>query len=144
MTASEKEQFVGQKDSEYLERYGFSDKLEYKFRTKKGLSEDIVREISKMKGEPEWMLEKRLAAYELFVNKPMPTWGADLSGIDFDDIYYYMKPTDKKGGSNWENVPEEIKRTFDKLGIPEAERKFFAGAEAQYDSEVVYHTSRRT
>jgi Fe-S cluster assembly protein SufB len=122
---------------EYKKRYGFSDKFDYTFRTRKGLDEKIVREISKVKGEPEWMLEKRLVGYSQFRLKPTPTWGADLSGIDYDDIYYYMEPTDKKS-SNWNDVPEDIKRTFDKLGIPEAERKFFAGAEAQYDSEVVY------
>ena len=141
MNATEKEQFVGQKDAEYMEKYGFSDTFEYKFKTKKGLSEDIVRGISKIKNEPEWMLEKRLLAYQIFKNKKMPTWGADLSGIDFDDIYYYLRPTDKNG-STWESVPEEIRKTFDKLGIPEAERKFFAGAEAQYDFEVVYHNLR--
>lgn len=125
------------KDSEYMERYGFNDKFEYSFKTKKGLSEEIVREISQMKNEPEWMLEKRLAGYKQFISKPTPQWGGNLNNIDYNDIYYYLKPTDKKG-SDWESVPDEIKRTFDKLGIPEAERKFFAGAEAQYDSEVVY------
>ena len=125
------------KDAEYLERYGFSDNIDYKFKTKKGLSEEIVREISHMKGEPEWMLEKRLAGYRQFLEKPTPQWGGNLNNIDYNDIYYYLKPTDKKGNS-WDSVPDEIKRTFDKLGIPEAERKFFAGAEAQYDSEVVY------
>jgi Fe-S cluster assembly protein SufB len=125
------------KDAEYREQYGFNDKFEYKFKTEKGLSEAIVREISAMKEEPEWMLEKRLAGYKQFLAKPTPQWGGNLNDIDYNDIYYYMKPTDKKS-SNWDDVPEEIKRTFDKLGIPETERKFFAGAEAQYDSEVVY------
>ena len=82
------EQFVGSNEAEYKEKYGFNDKIEYKFKTKKGLSEDIVREISHIKGEPDWMLEKRLSAYRVFTQKPMPTWGADLSKIDFDDIYY--------------------------------------------------------
>ncbi|MDE1833251.1 MAG: Fe-S cluster assembly protein SufB [Candidatus Micrarchaeota archaeon] len=126
------------KEDEYRERYGFNDDIKYNFRTRKGLDEDIVREISAMKGEPEWMLEKRLAAYKIFKSKPTPQWGGNLNDIDYDDIYYYLKPTDKKGGDNWDAVPEDIKKTFDKLGIPEAERKFFAGAEAQYDSEVVY------
>ena len=126
------------KENEYRERYGFNDDIKYNFRTRKGLDEDIVREISAMKGEPEWMLEKRLAAYKIFKSKPTPQWGGNLNDIDYDDIYYYLKPTDKKGGDSWDAVPEEIKKTFDKLGIPEAERKFFAGAEAQYDSEVVY------
>ncbi len=134
-----KEQFVGTNEQEYMEKYGFNDKIDYKFKSDKGLSEDIVREISKIKNEPEWMLEKRLNAYKIFKSKPMPKWGADLEGIDFDDIYYYIRPTDKKSDS-WDSVPDDIKKTFDKLGIPEAERKFFAGAEAQYDSEVVYHS----
>ena len=106
-------------------------------RPRKGLSEEIVREISAMKDEPEWMLEKRLVGYKQFLSKPTPQWGGNLNDIDYNDIYYYLKPTDKKGNT-WESVPDEIKKTFDKLGIPEAERKFFAGAEAQYDSEVVY------
>ena len=125
------------KDAEYREQYGFNDKFEYKFKTEKGLSEAIVREISAMKEEPEWMLEKRLAGYKQFLAKPTPQWGGDLNKIDYNDIYYYLKPTDKKS-NNWDDVPQEIKNTFDKLGIPESERKFFAGAEAQYDSEVVY------
>ena len=124
-------------EDEYMERYGFNDSFEYKFKTKKGLSEEIVREISAMKNEPEWMLEKRLVGYKQFLAKPTPLWGGNLNDIDYDDIYYYLKPTDKKGNT-WESVPDEIKKTFDKLGIPESERKFFAGAEAQYDSEVVY------
>ncbi len=136
MTQQE-ERIVGQREDEYLKRYGFKDDIKYAFKSDKGLSEDIVREISKQKNEPEWMLEKRLTAYKMFVSKPLPTWGIDLSGIDFNDIYYYIKPGGKKSDS-WENVPEDIKKTFDKLGIPEAERKFFAGAEAQFDSEVVY------
>ncbi len=130
-------ELLGYADEEYKERYGFSDKTEYTYKTEKGLSENVVREISKVKGEPDWMLEKRLTGYKVFKNKPVPTWGADLSGIDFDDVYYYLKPTGKKEDA-WEKVPEDIKKTFDKLGIPEAERKFFAGAEIQYDSEVVY------
>ena len=138
MVASEnsaEEVVVG--DEEYRRTYGFNDSFEYKFKTQKGLSEDIVREISSMKGEPEWMLEKRLIGYKQFLSKPTPQWGGNLNEIDYNDIYYYLKPTDKKGNT-WESVPKEIKDTFDKLGIPEAERKFFAGAEAQYDSEVVY------
>ncbi|MDE1856500.1 MAG: Fe-S cluster assembly protein SufB [Candidatus Micrarchaeota archaeon] len=125
-------------EEEYRQRYGFSDKIEYKFKTRRGIDEDVVREISRVKGEPDWMLEKRLTAYRIFKSKPTPTWGADLSGINYDNIFYYQRATDTKA-ENWENVPKEIKETFDKLGIPEAEQKFFAGAEAQYDSEVVYH-----
>ncbi len=127
-----------QQSSEYKDLYGFRDEHKYEYITKKGLSEETVREISKIKGEPEWMLEKRLAGYRIFKDKPTPTWGGDLSHIDYDDIYYYLRPGGQKTDA-WADVPDDIKKTFDKLGIPEAERKFFAGAEAQYDSEVVYH-----
>lgn len=126
----------------YEERYGFHDKEAYAFKSQKGLNADIVRQISEMKGEPEWMLEYRLKAYELFLEKPMPNWGADLSGIDFDDIYYYVRASDKQGRS-WDDVPEEIKNTFDRLGIPEAEQKYLQGVTAQYESEVVYHSIRK-
>ena len=136
MTATQDSNVV-QEENEYLKLYGFRDKTEYS-EIQKGLSEGTVRFISKSKGEPDWMLDKRLAGYRTFVSKPVPTWGADLSKIDYDDIYYYLKPKANKSDA-WENVPEDIKKTFDKLGVPEAERKFFAGAEAQYDSEVVYH-----
>ena len=98
----------------------------------------MVRRISKLKGEPEWMLEKRLTAFKVFESKPMPQWGANLNGIKFDDFYYYMTPKASEEASKWENVPDDIKQTFNKLGVPEAERKFFAGAEAQFDSSVVY------
>ena len=128
---------VVQREDEYRERYGFSEKTEYT-EMQKGLSKATVEYISKSKGEPEWMLEKRLSGYKTFVEKPTPTWGADLGKIDYSDIYYYLKPKAGKSDS-WADVPEDIKRTFDRLGVPEAERKFFAGAEAQYDSEVVYH-----
>ncbi|MDE1869574.1 MAG: Fe-S cluster assembly protein SufB [Candidatus Micrarchaeota archaeon] len=141
MSDTIKEQLV-ERDESYKTNYGFHDSFEYKFKTRKGLDEEIVREISAMKKEPQWMLEKRLAAYKIFLSKPTPTWGADLSKIDYNEIYYYLKATDKKG-SNWADVPDEIKKTFDKLGIPEAEQKFFAGAEAQYDSEVVYSHIRK-
>ncbi len=127
-----------QQNSEYKNLYGFKDDIEYAHITKKGLTEETVREISKIKCEPEWMLEKRLLGYKIFLGKSTPKWGGDLSGIAYDDIFYYLKPGGKKTDV-WKEVPEDIKRTFDKLGIPEAERKFFAGAEAQYDSEVVYH-----
>ncbi len=127
---------------EYAEKYGFRDEHNYSYRTKKGLSEETVREISKIKNEPEWMLEKRLAGYRAFVGRPVPTWGPDLSKIDYDDVYYYVSPGAKRA-ANWDDVPADIKRTFDKLGIPESERKFFAGAEAQYDSEVVYHNVKK-
>ncbi len=119
-------------------KYGFAMPERYAYKARKGLSREIVEEISWLKGEPEWMREFRLRALEIFLSKPMPTWGADLSSINFDDIYYYIKPTDKKSRS-WDEVPEEIRRTFELLGIPEAERKFLAGVGAQYESEVVYH-----
>ncbi|BCS90875.1 MAG: Fe-S cluster assembly protein SufB [Candidatus Micrarchaeota archaeon] len=125
----------------YEKRYGFKDNLNYKVQ-KKGLNEETVRYISSVKGEPEWMLDIRLKAYNAFKNKPLPDWGPSLKEINFDDIYYYLKPTDKKS-SSWDELPEDIKATFEKLGIPEAERKFFAGAEAQYDSEVVYSRVRK-
>ena len=119
-------------------KYGFFEPENYVFKARKGLSAEVVKEISHMKGEPDWMRAFRLHAYEQFLKKPMPTWGADLSTINFDDIYYYIKPTEKMAES-WEDLPDEIKRTYDRLGIPEAERKFLAGVGAQYESEVVYH-----
>ncbi len=122
--------------TEYKERYGFNVNVEYD-EFEKGLSEDIVRRISRIKDEPEWMLQKRLTAYRIFMSKPMPKWGADLSSINFDDIWYYRNPKHVKA-TNWEDVPQDIKNTFDKLGVPEAERRFFAGAESQFDSSVVY------
>src|SRR5579875_812232 len=127
-----------------LGRYklGWSDVEDfYVFKPKKGISEDIVREMSWMKGEPEWMTERRLRALRYFERRPLPTWGGDMSGIDFDDIYYYVKPIDKQVNA-WEQLPESVKKTYDKLGIPEAERKYLAGVTAQYESEVVYHRNR--
>ncbi|MBI2037611.1 MAG: Fe-S cluster assembly protein SufB [Candidatus Magasanikbacteria bacterium] len=109
------------------------------FTARKGLNQEIIRELSRQKSEPEWMLEFRLKAYEIFLEKHMPTWGADLSKIDFDNIHYYVRPQDKTK-RNWEDVPAEIKNTFDKLGIPEAERKFLAGTGAQFESEMIYHS----
>jgi Fe-S cluster assembly protein SufB len=119
-------------------QYGFRDPENYVFKSSKGLNREIVEKISAMKGEPQWMLEFRLKALEHFQQRPMPTWGGDLSKLDLDEIYYYVKPTDKESQS-WDDVPEAIKGTFDKLGIPEAERKFLAGVGAQYESEMVYH-----
>jgi Fe-S cluster assembly protein SufB len=123
---------------EYEEKYGFSDTEDYIFKAEKGLDEKLIRYMSLTKGEPEWMLENRLKAYQHFLERPMPEWGADLSGIDFDSIYYYIKPSERQG-DDWEDVPPYIKDTFNKLGIPEAEQKFLAGVAAQYESEVVYH-----
>jgi Fe-S cluster assembly protein SufB len=124
---------------DYREKYGFFDPEKFVFKAKRGLSKEIVEEISWMKQEPEWMTKLRVRSYEIFLRKKMPTWGADLSVIDFDNIFYFLKSTEKQG-TTWEEVPEDIKRTFDKLGIPEAERKFLAGVSAQYESEVVYHS----
>ena len=118
--------------------FDFKDEDTSVFKTPKGLNEDIVREISHVKQEPEWMLEYRLKALQCFLEKPMPTWGVDLSQMNFDDYTYYNRPSDGLT-DKWEEVPETIKNTFDKLGIPEAEQKFLAGASAQYESEVVYH-----
>ena len=118
--------------------YGFSDEDVSIYKTEKGLSEAIVRQISEAKNEPEWMLEFRLKAYEHFVKTALPTWGVKLDDIDFNDYVYYIKPSDKVSGS-WEDVPETIKNTFDRLGIPESEQKFLAGVSTQYESEAVYH-----
>jgi len=119
-------------------KYGFFEPEKYVFKARKGLDAEIVNEISHLKDEPPWMRAFRLHAYDHFTKRPMPKWGADLSTINFDDIYYYIKPTEKQAKS-WEELPEEIKRTYDRLGIPEAEKKFLAGVGAQYESEVVYH-----
>ncbi len=123
-------------------KYGFHDEDVSIFRSERGLTENIVREISKMKEEPEWMLDFRLKALKLFYKMPMPQWGGDLSELNFDDITYYVKPSEHTQRS-WDEVPEEIKRTFDKLGIPEAEQKYLAGVSAQYESEVVYHNMEK-
>ncbi|MEE9206200.1 MAG: Fe-S cluster assembly protein SufB [Acidimicrobiia bacterium] len=122
---------------------GWSDEEDYVFKPRKGLNEELLREISAMKGEPEWMLEFRLKSYQRFLRKPVPTWGGGgmLDDIDFDDIYYYIKPTEGLV-DDWDMVPDSIKETYEKLGIPEAERKYLAGVTAQYESEVVYHRNR--
>lgn len=129
---------------ETLGEYKFGFKTESKafYKSPQGLSEEIVREISRQKNEPEWMLNYRLKSLEIFHAKPMPEWGGDLSGIHFDKIHYYLRPQDKEKRS-WDDVPQEIKDTFEKLGIPEAERKFLAGTGAQFESEVVYHSLRK-
>ncbi|MDB4867328.1 MAG: sufB [Cohnella sp.] len=120
-------------------KYGFRDEHKSIFQSGKGLTEEIVRTISEMKGEPEWMLNFRLKALAQFRKMPMPKWGGNMDDLDFEEIQYYVKPSEKQG-KTWEEVPEEIKATFDKLGIPEAEQKFLAGVSAQYESEVVYHS----
>jgi Fe-S cluster assembly protein SufB len=124
---------------DYKEKYGFFDPEKYVFKAKRGLNEEIVKEISWMKNEPEWMTKLRMRALGVFNRKPMPTWGADLSKIDFENIFYYLKASDQQETS-WDDVPADIKNTFDRLGVPEAERKFLAGVSAQYESEVVYHS----
>jgi Fe-S cluster assembly protein SufB len=123
---------------------GWSDtEADYVFKPKKGLNEAIIREMSAMKGEPAWMLAFRLKSYQRFLRKPVPTWGGggSLNDIDFDNIYYYVKPMEGQA-KDWDMVPESIKNTYEKLGIPEAERKYLAGVTAQYESEVVYHRNR--
>jgi Fe-S cluster assembly protein SufB len=119
-------------------QFGFSYPDESVFKTKRGLNPEVIASISEHKNEPEWMREFRLRSLEEFYKKPMPNWGADLSDIDFENIFYYAKPSDDKYTS-WNDVPESIKSTYDRIGIPEAEQKFLAGVGAQYDSEVVYH-----
>jgi len=119
-------------------KYGFKDPETFVFKTRRGLDREVVEQISAMKGEPQWMLDFRLKALEHFQARPMPTWGGDLSKLDLDEIYFYTKPTDKEGRT-WDEVPDTIKQTFDRLGIPEAEQKFLAGVGAQYESEMVYH-----
>ena len=120
---------------------GWSDEEDYVYKPQKGLNEDIIREMSFLKKEPEWMLDFRLRSYEIFKQKPMPNWGGDTSEIYFDDIYYYIKPTEGQVDA-WEELPDSVKDTYEKLGIPEAERKYLAGVTAQYESEVVYHRNR--
>ena len=120
---------------------GWSDEEDYVFKPRRGLDVDIVREMSFMKKEPEWMLDFRMKSLNRFERRPLPTWGGELGGIDFDNIYYYIKPTEEQV-SEWDEVPDSIKNTYERLGIPEAERKYLAGVTAQYESEVVYHRNR--
>ena len=126
-----------------LSRYalGWHDEVDYVFKPKRGLSEDVVKEISAIKNEPKWMLDFRLKSYRHFLKRPMPNWGGDLSEIYFDNIFYYIKPTDHQVDA-WDALPESVKKTYEKLGIPEAERKYLAGVTAQYESEVVFHRNR--
>jgi len=121
--------------------YAFHDDIAYLHESGRGLTRATVEEISALKNEPDWMLQYRLRAYEHFLKRPMPDWGGDLGRIDFGKIVYYRKPSEREEKS-WDDVPEQIKKTFEKLGIPEAERKFLSGVGAQYDSEVVYHSVR--
>ena len=131
ITPGEKSKVVGE-----INKYDFRTPNEAVFKVEKGINADIVRQISQMKDEPQWMLDFRLEALEIFESKPMPEWGGDID-IDFQDVYYYLKPTEGQG-KTWDEVPEEIKDTFERLGIPQAEREYLAGVKAQFDSEVIY------
>jgi Fe-S cluster assembly protein SufB len=123
-------------------KYDFKDSTDlYVYTGKKGLSRGTVEEISRIKNEPQWMLDFRLRSYDIFLKKPMPVWGGDLSKINFQNIFYYTKASEKQSKS-WDDVPDSVRKTFDKLGIPEAEKKFLAGVGAQYESETVYHNLR--
>ncbi len=136
------EEIVADVNADYLSKYGFSDVEDYVFKAERGLTEEVIRSLSLSKGEPQWMLDIRMEAYQHFLERPMPNWGADLSGIDFDNIYYYIKPSNRQGDT-WEDIPSYIKDTFDKLGIPQAEQKYLSGVAAQYESEVVYHNIKK-
>src|SRR6188472_3661325 len=136
MTLSQRQQVDNDRS-----KFDFKDEIVYLTETKRGLTRDTVEEISAIKDEPQWMLDYRLRAYDHFLKRPMPSWTEGLDKIDFDKIIYYRKPSDREEKS-WDDVPDQIKNTFERLGIPEAERKFLAGVGAQYDSEVVYHSVR--
>jgi Fe-S cluster assembly protein SufB len=136
MAATPETEIVAKIGNDY--KYGFHDPENYFFKSGRGLSPELVASISEHKNEPEWMRKFRLKSLEYFRARPLPAWGGDLSGIDFENIYYYIKPTENQADS-WEDLPPDIKNTWDRLGIPEAERKFLAGVGAQYESEVVYH-----
>src|SRR5690606_38521304 len=135
---------AAQPELEGLDRYkfGWADPDVAGASARRGLNEEVVRDISAKKDEPEWMLDLRLKGLRLFEKKPLPTWGSDLSDIDFDNIKYFVRSTEEQATS-WEELPEDIKNTYDKLGIPEAEKqRLIAGVAAQYESEVVYHRIR--
>lgn len=128
-----------QEDLQFDYKYGFSMPEKPVFKAQKGLNEEVVRQISAIKNEPKWMTDFRLKSYKIFVEKKIPTWGGDLSNIKFDEIFYYLRSTEKQVNS-WEDLPAEIKETYDRIGVPEAEKKFLAGVSAQYESEVVYES----
>src|SRR3954465_6479517 len=129
-------------NADYKERFGFHDAENSLYKAPKGLTRDTVLHLSKYKNEPEWMLEFRLKALDHFLSRPQPTWGSPmLAEVDYDNIHYFVRASEK-ASKTWDDVPEDIKNTFDKLGIPEAERKFLSGVGAQYESEVVYHQVR--
>ncbi|MGB8647737.1 MAG: Fe-S cluster assembly protein SufB [Anaerolineae bacterium] len=144
MAEERKQQFdIGATGTSYKEKYGFYDAENYSFKSKKGLSHEVVEEISWMKNEPDWMRQYRHRALDIFYKKPMPQWGGNLNDINFDDIFYFVRATDKAERS-WDDLPKDIKNTFDRLGIPEAEQKFLSGVGAQYESEVVYHNIKES
>jgi len=136
MADHDEKQILSKIGSSY--EYGFSDPDHSSFKTRKGLDEEVIRQISAMKEEPEWMLEFRLKAYRHYLERPMPAWGPDLSDLNLDEIYYYVRP-EEIDQKSWDDVPDDIKNTFERLGIPEAEQRYLAGVGAQYDSEMVYH-----
>ncbi len=136
MTESAEKDILANMGKDY--EHGFSDPDRSSFKSRKGLDEEVIRQISAFKEEPAWMLEFRLKAYRHFLERPMPTWGPDLSGLDLDEIYFYVRP-EEIDQKSWDDVPDTIKNTFDRLGLPEAEQKYLAGVGAQYDSEMVYH-----
>jgi Fe-S cluster assembly protein SufB len=127
--------------SDYEIKYGFHVPEDYFFKSSRGLSHELVDAISSHKSEPDWMRKSRHRSLDYFNARPLPTWGGDLSTIDFENIYYYIRPTEKQANS-WEDLPADIKDTWDRLGIPEAEKKYLGGVGAQYESEVVYHKLR--
>jgi Fe-S cluster assembly protein SufB len=130
-------------NADYTERYGFHDAENYLYKAPKGINREIVEKISEMKDEPQWMRDFRLKSLDYFLARPMPTWGSPmLAEVDFDDIHYFVRASERAERS-WDEVPEDVKKTFDRLGIPEAERQFLAGVGAQYESEVVYHQVRK-
>jgi len=133
---------VKQQKIDFDYKFGFSMPEKNIFKAKKGLNKKTVENISLLKNEPEWMKNFRIKAYESFKKRKMPMWGANLSKIDFDDIYYYIKPTEKQVNS-WADLPKEIKDTYDRIGVPEAEKNFLSGVSAQYESEVVYESINR-
>src|SRR5437763_6591952 len=129
-------------NADYTEKYGFHDPEHYLYKAPKGLSRELVEKISEFKSEPQWMREFRLKALDHFLARPMPTWGSPfLQEVDFENIHYFVRASERAERS-WDEVPEDVKKTFDRLGIPEAERKFLSGVGAQYESEVVYHQVR--
>ena len=132
-------------NQDYTERYGFHDPEDYFLKAPKGINHELIEMISRKKGEPEWMRDIRHKALDIFLAKPMPRWGDTemLGEIDFENIHYYIKPKGEQA-TDWDDVPADIKRTFDRLGVPEAERKFLAGVTAQYESEVVYHSIEKS